>query len=187
MRLLRLLAATLFHQSVSASICVICGQFRIPLRFAALGVSPLPLWGQHHTQVANVQPLATIRIFPHFSIDIHAYDLYNCPRMVRNEWKVAERRNAGCPLMAALPWVLHTDCLPSGLSIVPSAVSPVKLEGPAKEGGFAEEGGQVRSRQDQEGYAVLRPLQFLLSAFCFPNFVFPEPSIRAVLSYFELF
>ena len=111
--------------------------------------------------------------------------------MVRNERKVAERRNAGCPAMAALHWVLHTDCLPSGLlsdpSAVPSTESPVKVEGPAKEEGSAEEGGQVRSRQDEEGCAVLRHPQFLLSAFCFPNFVFTEPSIRAISSYFEIF
>jgi hypothetical protein len=54
---------------------------------------------------------------------------------------------------------------------------PVKVESPAKEEGFAEEGGQVRSRQDEEGGAVLRPPQFLLSAFCFPNFGFTEPLI----------
>ena len=95
--------------------------------------------------------------------------------------------------MAALHRVAHTDCLLSGPSAVLSSValakeeSSVKVEGPAKEEGFAEEGGQVRSRHDEEGCAVLRPPQFLLSAFCFPNFVFTEPSIRAILSYFELF
>ena len=77
--------------------------------------------------------------------------------MVRNEWTDAERRNAGCPSMAALCWVLHTD------------------------------GSQVGSRQNEEGCAVLRPPQFLLSAFCFPNFGFTEPSIRAILSCFEIF
>ena len=84
--------------------------------------------------------------------------------MVRNERTDAERRNAGCPSMAALPWVPHTDCLPSG--------------------GFAEEGGQVGSRQDEEGCAVLRPPQFLLSVFSFPNFGFTE-SLNS--SYFEIF
>ena len=44
-----------------------------------------PLWGQHDTQVANAQALVKTRIFSHFSIDIHTYQLYNCPRMVRNE------------------------------------------------------------------------------------------------------
>ena len=112
--------------------------------------------------------------------------------MVRNERTDAERRNAGCPSMATMHWVLHMDCLPSGLSTVLSSVgpakaeSPVKVEGPAKEG-LAEEGRQVRSRQDEEGCAVLRPPQFLLSAFCFPNFGFTEPFIRAILNYFELF
>jgi len=72
--------------ALSALSASICGQFRIQPPLADLGVSPLPLWGQYDTQVANVQPLATIRIFSHFSIDIHTYQLYNCPRMVRNEW-----------------------------------------------------------------------------------------------------
>jgi hypothetical protein len=59
--------------------------------------------------------------------------------------------------MATLHWVRHTDC------------------------------GLVRSRQDEEGCAVLRPPQFLLSAFCFPNFGFTEPFIRVILRYFEIF
>jgi hypothetical protein len=45
-----------------------------------------PLWGQHDTQVANAQALVRIRIFSHFSIDIHTYQLYNGSRMVRNGW-----------------------------------------------------------------------------------------------------
>jgi len=55
---------------------------------AADGAPPLvrPLWGQHDTQVANHQALVKIRIFSRFSIDIHTYHLYNCSRMVRNEW-----------------------------------------------------------------------------------------------------
>ena len=117
--------------------------------------------------------------------------------VVRNERTDAARTNAGCPSIAALHWVLHTDCLPSGLSSDPSAVlssealakeeSPVKVEGPVKEESSAEEGGQARRRQDEEGCAVLPSPQFLLSAFSFPNFVFTEPFIRAILSYFELF
>jgi len=144
--------------------------------------------------VTNSQPLATIRIFSHFSIDIHTYHLYNCSRMVRNERTDAERRNAGCPSTANLRSVPHTDRLPSGLPSDPSAVlsslakevGPVTVKGPAKKEGFAEEAGQVRSRQDEEGGAVLRPPPFPLSAFCFPNFRFTEPSIRVVLRYFEL-
>ena len=64
-----------------------------------------PLWDQHDTQVANVQPLVTIRIFSHFSIDINAYQLYNWPRMVRNKWSDGDGKNTGLPLflLSAFP------------------------------------------------------------------------------------
>jgi hypothetical protein len=83
MRLLRLFAAILSLQPLSASILatyyvvnVICGQLRIRLHFAALGVSPLPLWGQHDPQVTNTQPLATIRIFCIFPLTSMLISLY---------------------------------------------------------------------------------------------------------------
>ena len=58
----------------------------------------LPLWDQRNTQVANAQPLATTRTFSHFSIDIHAYQLYNYLRMVRNEWTKGDRTRTGFPV-----------------------------------------------------------------------------------------
>jgi hypothetical protein len=68
------------------------------LRFAALGVSLLPLWGQHDTQVANAQALATIRIFSNFSIDIHTYHLYNCPRYGKERMEGCGKEERGTPL-----------------------------------------------------------------------------------------
>jgi hypothetical protein len=120
-------------------------EIRGPILLLAAGRAPplvRPLWDHQDTQVANAQPLATIRIFSCFSIDIHTYHLYNRPHMVRNEWTDAERRKEGCPSMAPLHWLPQTDC------------------------------GPVRSRQDEEGCPVRRPPQFLLSAFLFSKFRF---------------
>jgi hypothetical protein len=66
----------------------------LPLR----SVPPIPLWGQHNTQVTNAQPLATIRIFLHFSIDIHTYQLYNCSRYGKERMEGCGKEERGMPL-----------------------------------------------------------------------------------------
>jgi hypothetical protein len=71
-------------------------------------------------------------------------------------------------------------------AFAPWRLLPRKLSGLAV-GFFKRTADWVRLRQDEEGWAVLRPPPFLLSAFCCPNFGFTEPRVRAILSYFEIF
>jgi hypothetical protein len=132
----------------------LAGRAELPLCPEFLGGAAAPPYRRREDFCPAPHP-HFFRIFPLTSILI-SY-IIACV-MVRNEWKVAERRNAGCPSIAG-----------RGLRI-------------------------ADSRPLREKSAILLPSLRSLVAIVFPALqknrpgrVMREPSIRAILSYFELF